>query len=44
MATPIEAQFIAGKDGKPEYAVIPFQVFQTFFSEKIRQKEERKIH
>lgn len=40
MAIPIEAQFIVGKDGKPEYAVIPFQVFQTFFSENIRQKED----
>ena len=40
MAIPIEAQFIAGKDGRPEYAVIPFKVWQTLFSEKIQQKED----
>lgn len=36
----IEAQFIAGRDGRPEYAVIPFKVFQDFFSEKVQQKED----
>ena len=40
MAPLIEAQFIAGRDGRPEYAVIPFKVFQDFFSEKVQQKED----
>ena len=40
MTTLIDVQFIAGKDGKPEYAVIPFKVFQDFFSEKVQQKED----
>ncbi|MGP1455110.1 MAG: helix-turn-helix domain-containing protein [Treponema sp.] len=40
MTQPIEAQFITGKDGRPEYAVIPFKVFQAFFSQNIQQKED----
>ena len=38
MTAPIDVQFIAGKDGAPEYAVIPFKVFQTLCN------SNKKIH
>ena len=37
----IEAQFIAGRDGRPEYAVIPFKVFQTLCGHKERAFNEK---
>ena len=39
MTTLIDVQFIAGKDGRPEYAVIPFKVFQTLCNHKAKQRE-----
>ena len=41
MTTLIDVQFIAGKDGKPEYAVIPFKVFQTLCNHKVREFNEK---
>ena len=39
MIAPIDVQFIAGKDGRPEYAVIPFKVFKTLCNHKTKQRE-----
>ncbi|MGI5065543.1 helix-turn-helix domain-containing protein [Treponema putidum] len=39
MTTLIDVQFIAGKDGRPEYAVVPFKVFQTLCNHKTKQRE-----
>jgi len=41
MTAPIDVQFIAGKDGAPEYAVIPFKVFQTLCNHKEREFNEK---
>ncbi|MGF7108441.1 helix-turn-helix domain-containing protein [Treponema pedis] len=41
MTTPIDVQFIAGKDGSPEYAVIPFTVFQKLCNHKVREFNEK---
>ena len=41
MTTLIDVQFIAGKDGKPEYAVIPFKVLQTLCNHKVREFNEK---
>ena len=34
MAIPIKAQFIAGQDGRPEYAIVPFKSFQLLCGHK----------
>ena len=41
MIAPIDVQFIAGKDGAPEYAIIPFKVFQTLCNHKERAFNEK---
>ena len=41
MIAPIDVQFIAGKDGTPEYAIIPFKVFQTLCNHKERAFNEK---
>ena len=41
MIAPIDVQFIAGKDGVPEYAIIPFKAFQTLCNHKVREFNEK---
>ena len=41
MTTLIDVQFIAGQDGRPEYAVVPFKVFQKLCNHKVREFNEK---
>ena len=40
MAIPIKAQFIAGDDGRPEYAIIPFKSFQLLCGHKDEEETD----
>ncbi|MEL3905106.1 MAG: helix-turn-helix transcriptional regulator [Treponemataceae bacterium] len=43
MKTLIDVQFIASKDGTPEYAVIPFKIFQALCGHTEKQDTEPTI-